>query len=534
MSGDISIGKGQKPGGLLVFIIAGSLLLIGGLIAFHWTVNRVYVDPGESLMLRYKGPLVFGKKTPAPAGSFAQEGEIGVLANMRGPGRHFYCPIWWERKVVKDVIVEIGEVAIITSKLGDALPVGQFLVDGKLGETTHKGILRKVYGPGRYRVHPYAYSVNIVRTQEDNVSGQLKTSGWVDISAGYVGVVTYLTDNPVLGKKAGIQDEVLPPGLYAVNPREMQIDIVEIGYREISIIVDKQLKDGQPMLDESGEPLPVPETGINFPSNDGFEIQMDFTAIWGVMPDEASDIVRTFGDINAVEQKVILPQSESICRNAGSRLGAVELLVGDSRQQFQLDISDELNKQLEAKHLTLLYGLVRHIYIPRDVRLPIQNSFIADELTLTREQERITATTEANLREAEKKVELEAERIRAETVKLVANVSAEGEKTAKQIAAETEQLVAAIERKIAELDAKRTVLLGEAEAGALKLAEEARANKFTLAVSAFGDGRAYSQWQFAEGLPNNIELKLFYAGDGTLWTDLERVMPTLNLNRGAK
>ena len=529
MNSDIQVGSGKSN--TLIFASAGVMVLVGCFIGFHWTVNRVYVDPGHSLMLRYKGPLVFGKKDAAAAGTFAEEGQIGVLGNLRGPGRHFYCPVWWERTVVKDVIVRTGEVAIFTSKLGDSLPAGQFLVDGQLGETTQKGILRKVYGPGRYRVHPYAYTVNITATQEDNVGGQIKTSGWVEITAGYVGVVTYLTDNPTLGKKAGIQDEVLPPGLYPVNPREMQVDVVEIGYREISIIVDKQMSGETLILDESGEPLPVRETGINFPSNDGFEIQMDFTAIWGVMPDEAPDIVRTFGDITAVERKVILPQSESICRNAGSRLGAVELLVGDSRQQFQFDISQELDKQLEAKHLTLLYGLVRHIYIPREVRLPIQNSFIADELTLTREQQRTTATTEANLREAEKKVELEAERIRAETIKLVANVGAEGEKTAKQIAAETEQLVAAVDRQVAELDAQRVVLLGEADAGALKLAEEARANKFTLAVSAFGNGRAYSQWQFAEGLPEDIELQLFYAGDGTLWTDLDKVLPTLQLNK---
>jgi regulator of protease activity HflC (stomatin/prohibitin superfamily) len=526
---DIAVGK--RGGNALIFIIATVLLLAGCFVAFHWTVNRVYVDPGESLMLRYKGPILFGKKDAADAGTFADEGQIGVLGNMRGPGRHFYCPVWWERTVVKDVIVRTGEVAIFTSKLGGSLPPGQFLVDGQLGSTTEKGILRKIYGPGRYRVHPYAYTANITGTQEDNVGGQIKTSGWVEITAGYVGVVTYLTGNPTLGKKPGIQDDVLPPGLYAVNPREMQIDIVEIGYREISIIVDKQMDGETLVLDESGEPLPVRETGINFPSNDGFEIQMDFTAIWGVMPDEAPDIVRTFGDINAVERKVILPQSESICRNAGSRLGAVELLVGDSRQQFQFDISEELEAELAAKHLTLLYGLVRHIYIPREVRLPIQNSFIADELTLTREQQRTTATTEANLREAEQMVELEAERVRAETIKMVANVSAEGEKTAKQIAAETEQLVAAVDRKVAELDAKRVVLLGEADAGALKLAEEARANKFTLAVAAFGDGRAYSQWQFAEGLPDDIELKLFYAGDGTLWTDLDKVLPTLQLNK---
>ena len=31
-------------------------------VAFHWTVNRVYVPEGKSLRLRYKGPLVFGQR----------------------------------------------------------------------------------------------------------------------------------------------------------------------------------------------------------------------------------------------------------------------------------------------------------------------------------------------------------------------------------------------------------------------------------------------------------------------------------------
>lgn len=82
----------------------------------------------------------------------------------------------------------------------------------------------------------------------------------------------------------------------------------------------------------------------------------------------------------------------------------------------------------------MFYGLVRHIYIPRDVRLPIQNSFIADELTLTRNQQRDTAKTEAKLREAERQVELETQRIRPETEKDVANVLAEGQRQAQQTA----------------------------------------------------------------------------------------------------
>ncbi|MDZ7616738.1 MAG: SPFH domain-containing protein [Patescibacteria group bacterium] len=514
--------------------IAGSvvvllLLMVGALGVFHWTVNRVYVEPGHSLMLRYKGPLL-GTAEYAQAGQFAQEGQVGVLERLRGPGRHFYCPVWWERVIVPDQVVQPGQVAVVTSKLGDALPPGRFLVDGDLDATRQKGILRKVFGPGRYRVNPYAYEFKIMETQVESVGDQMKHSGWVNVPTGYVGVVTYLADDPTLGKKAGLQEQVLPPGLYPVNPREQQVDIVEVGYRECSIEVQKRTDArGEIVLDESGEPSPVAETGINFPSNDGFEIQMDFSAIWGVMPENATEVVRKFGNIDAIETKVIIPQSESICRNNGSRLGAVELLIGESRQQFQTRVSKEFELVLEDKGVTLLYGLVRHIYIPQEVRLPIQQSFVADELKLTREQERETARTEAQLREEEQKVELEGEKIRVETIKLVANVAAEGEKEAQEIAAETEQMAAAIDRQAAEIDAQKQIQLGEAKAQAEQMQQEARADKFKLAVAAFGTPDAYVKWQFAEGLPTEIDLKLFYAGEGTLWTDLKGITPTLPL-----
>ena len=502
-------------------------ILYGG---FVWTVNRVYVPQGHSLQLRYKGPLLFGDRKEAKAGHFAEEGEIGVLAKLRGPGRHFYCPIWWEREVIEDFVVPPGHVAVVTSKLGDSLPQGEFLVDGDLGSTHQKGILRKVFGPGRYRANPYAYVFNVIQTKQKHVGKQTKNAGWVSIPTGYAGVITYKTDNKAEGIRAGIYPKVLPPGLYPINPHEAEVDIVEIGLRESSIRVTKK-KDrrGNVVLDESGEPIPVAETGINFPSNEAFEIQMDFTAVWGVMPKNAPHIVSKFGNVDAVEQKVILPQSESICRNSGSKYSAVELLVGESRQKFQNDTSREFREVLQTKGISLQYGLVRHIYIPLEIRLPIQRSFIADELKLTRDQEQETAKTEANLREAEKKVDLEAEKIRVETTKMIANIKAEGDKTAREIEAETKQLVAAIDKKAAELDAKRTVVLGQADATSQRLSKEAVADKFRLAVAAFGDPAAYTQWQFAEGLPDDIDLSMIYAGEGTLWTDLKKAVPTVPL-----
>lgn len=509
-------------------------VVLGLYLCFQWFVCRVYVPDGHSLLLRYKGGLVLPSDEPEP-GRLSKGTEVGVHEQMRGPGRHFYNPIYWQRTVVRDQVIKPGEIGVVTSKIGDPLPAGEFLVDGDLqGEqrVTHKGILRKVFGPGRYRANPYAYEFKIVKEVASTVGSQKKTSGWVEIPTGYVGVVTLQTDNRPAGLFAGIQDKVLQPGLYPINPREQQIDVINIGYNEATIQVENVLDaNGKMGLDDQGEPLAVADTGINFPSNDGFDIQLDFSAIWGVMPTDAPEIVRLFGNIAAVEQKVIEPQSESICRNNGSKMGAVELLIGESRAAFQTSVSDEFQETLAQKHISLLYGLVRHIYIPQQVREPIQLGYVSDELRLTRDEETKTARIEANLREAERKVELEAERVRVDTDRQVAGVMAEGEKQAKEIEAATKQLVAKIDRETADLDAQKTITLGRAEALARQMQQEAEADKFRLAVESFGSPAAYNKWQFAEELPSNLDLKLFYAGEGTLWTDLDGIQPTLPVKK---
>lgn len=510
--------------------IPAFLLLIAGFEAFQWTFNHVYVPEGYSLRMRYKGPpLPFlpGNRPAAQPGEFAKADEDGrpleqgVLMEMLGPGRHFRWIGWWETTLVPDIVVRPGQVAIVSSKMGRDLPPGRILVDGDLDETREKGDLRKVLAPGTYRINDYAYTVKVVEGLTQSQNAQVKHSGWVQIPAGYVGVVTNQTTNEALNTFAGIQDSVLQPGLYPVNPKEQQIDIIGVGYSEKSIKTNLLARNGQPVLDESGEPTASDdESGISFPSNDGFKIHMDFTAVWGITPDQAADVIRKFGNLEAVESKVVLPQIESICRNKGSSIGAVDLLVGDSRQKFQAEVSAAFQEVLEDKGLTLLHGFVRNIHIPQTVRKPIQEKFIADELKLTREQELLTARTEAELREAEKKVDLETERVQAETTKLVASLTAEGNKTAEETRAETLKKVAAIARKTAELDAQASINLGRATASSRQLEAEAKSELFQLAVSAFGDAVAYNQWVFATGLPEDVKLDLFYAGEGTLWTDL--------------
>lgn len=509
--------------GKLIFLI-GTLTIFGLLFytTFNWFVNRIYVPEGSALMLRYKGPMIFGSGKLAAADQWAKEGEVGTLEKMKGPGRHFYCPIWWERTIVPDTIILPGEVGIVTAKIGDESPNSEsFLADGEIGEVTRKGVMRKVLGPGSYRINPRGYDVKIIKSQINDSGKTKKYSGWVEIPPGFVGVVTNLTDNPILGQKAGIQQNTLPPGLYPINPYEQQINIVGIGYWETTVDIENVAKMADLIKAEEKDINLEIKGGIKFPSSDGFEIVIDYTAIWGLLPNQAADAIRKFGDPEMIRDKVILPQIGSLCRGNGSEYKADQLLIGEEREKFQTETLDEFKKICNDKGITLQFGLVRHTYVPKEVRKPIQMSFIADEMKLTRIQEQMTAREEAALEEAKSKVNLATETTIAETKKLVAEKIAEGDKKVAEIVAQTRQLSAAIEKETAQLKSAASLAIGKATSEGDQLIENAKSSKFKLAVEAFGTPNAYNNWTFANGLPKDIEFKAIFAGPGTLWTNIK-------------
>jgi hypothetical protein len=529
--------------------LAALAYLVGYVGVWQWMVCRIEVPPGHSVLLTYRGPWPFGNVPQAPEGTLVQIDsggrplQVGVLESMPGPGRHFYSPLEYRTKLVPDTIIKPGEIGQVIANFGKPLPRGTYLSD----QEGYRGIRRRVLTPGRYRINDYAYKIEVVSVDAcvDPASRLTRKQGDPTlIPPGYVGVVTNRTDDPLTGQTQGIQPRVLQPGVYFLNPVDKRVDIISIGYAETTMMVEAErasvaATEARPAADSregrgdrlgkltARDPVYVPGKGIEFPSNDGFLIHLDFTAIWGITPEQAPEVVRRFGTLEDVKQKVILPQVGSICRLHGSKRGAVDLLVGDTREAFQTETSEELESVLASKGLTLLFGLTRHIYVPAQVREPIQRAKIADELTKTREQEQLTAKAQADLTEAKAKVTLEERRTSASTAKLVAELEAEGEKKAKEIEATTAKLIAEIDARTAAIAAQSTTLLGEAGARSVELMREAEADKFRQYVKALGGPDAYNRYVFAEGLPANLRLAIFYAGPGTFWTDLKGLEQTL-------
>ena len=510
--------------------------------------------PGSSLLVRYKGPWPFGSSTLAPEGTLVQTAvagrplQVGILEAMPGPGRHFYSPLEYETQLVKDEVIPPGKLGVLVSKIGKPLPEGTYLVDDK----GYRGILRKVLTPGRYRINTYAFDVKVVDVDactEPNTRVKRKADDPTLIPPGYVGVVTNKASDPRTGARTRH-----PEGGPATGNLLPQSRGETDRHRQHRLFRD-QPDVWKPTTERRRQTRPSPpartprrrstwrrppghvdgrRSGLHrrarassFPPATAFRFTSTTRRSGAFFPSKPPNVVRQFGTLKDVEHKVILPQIESICRLHGSRRGAVDLLVGDTREQFQNETSAELERVLTQKNLSLLFGLTRHIYVPKAVREPIQKAKIADELTKTRDQELLTAQAQADLTEAKAKVVFGEKRTQAETEKKVAEVGATGEKKAKEIEAMTEKFKAEIDAKTAAIDAQTTRVLGEAKAQSVKLAKEAKAERLQLLVKAMGGPDPYERYIFADGLPADLKVGIFYAGPGTLWTDLKGFEQTM-------
>ena len=165
-----------------------AVIVAVGYGGWQWLVCRTYVAEGQSLLVMYKGSF-FGSTPAAPEGSFVELDsggrplQAGFLEQLRGPGRHFINPLFYKVDRIPDVVIDVGQIGVVTCKLGNETAVaGDFLVEGEVGKTKARGVLRKPLAPGRYRINLYGYDVavyndagEVVNTITLATAGQKKT-----------------------------------------------------------------------------------------------------------------------------------------------------------------------------------------------------------------------------------------------------------------------------------------------------------------------------------------------------------------------
>ena len=533
------------------------LVLAATLFVVWWAWFRFYVPPGHMAVLTAK------VGSPLPPGQIlAGPGQQGILEQVLGEGRHFRNPLFYEWEILPVTTIPAGKVGIVVSKVGSDLPEGEFLA-----AAGQKGIWRQVLGPGRYRLNPYGYRIDLIDA--------------ISIPIGYVGVVTGLSGRQApAGEFAGpgdkgVRKDVLQPGLYYVNPKELRVDVLEIGVNQVSLLGEKggevitkaqiatqnaameqlsrRMLDEQKekrmdyaaqrssMQEKSAPAAAAPATAegvrhvrppdasaalsldqvVEFPSRDGFEISLDMTVEFELLPENIAAIYQSYGDLPAVVDNIIMPQILSVSRLKGSAYRAKDFIVGEGREQFQNDLKETLARTLGNKRIVIHNALIRHVNVPMEILDPIQQASIAAEQNLTNKEKQNTARKQAELNTEQGLIEQRREQVAQETEKLKAEVAADREKQVAEIGAEGQKQVAEIRKETAAVRADKVRTLGQAQAEVVTLVEGEKAAGFALKGAALGDPRAYTLWEFAGSLNSEVKVNILHAGSGTLWTDIE-------------
>lgn len=552
-----------------VFSVLVMVLLGAAAYGFWlWFFCRFYVGPGEMAVIRAN------TGTPLPPGQIlAQKGQQGIQEKVLGEGRHFLNPYYYDWEIKPAVLIPPGKVGLVTVKFGKDLPQGEFIAGP--GE---KGIQRGVLGPGRYRLNPHGYNVDLIDA--------------TSIQIGYVGVVSGQAGDQAPAaqfagpSQKGTRRDILQPGLYYINPKELKVDVLEVGVNQVSLLgklggevytkavqfsqnaainvlaantLEQQQERRNEYLEKSSSWNPLSRSTraandvasarprqnapqqqeavagkmpdaptlsfnqqVNFPSRDGFDITLDMTVEFEFTPDNIATIFKNYGDLPKVVDTIILPQILSVSRLKGSKYGAKDFIVGEGRETFQTDLTSTLATTLAGKKILIHNALIRHVNIPTQILSPIQDASVAVETDLTNREKQNTAKKQAELNTQEGMVAQYREKVLQETEKLRAEILANQENAVAQTKAETLKLTAEVNKATAEVRAEKSRTLGTAAAQIVTLVDGEKAKGFGLKAAAFKDPAAYAQWEFATKLNPDAKLNIIHTGPGTLWTDLDK------------
>ncbi|MBP7274715.1 MAG: hypothetical protein KBA51_00765 [Kiritimatiellae bacterium] len=462
-----------------------------------------------------------------PQGEFlAAEGEKGIQRRVLGPGKYRLNPVGYEVAIEDALNIPIGYVGVVTSLAGEPAPEGEFAQAGQ------KGVRRDVLQPGLYFINPREFKVDVLEVGLNQVSLLGKEGG---------AVITKNIANVMAGEDAlqqmavnALQRQQAQREEYASKSQNISMDSSYAGGRRGGLFsrgssrAAQEWGQGQAQAPEGGQPISIPDSSasfvvnqyVEFPSRDGFEISLDMTVEFELLPTQLADVFRRFGDLPAMVEKAIMPQILSISRLKGSVYKANDFIVGEGREAFQNDLTRELERTLGERGIKVHNALIRHVNAPAEILEPIQQSSVAVEQVLTNQEKQNTAKKQAELNTELAMVEQFGQRVMQETEKIKAEILAGQQREVARIGAETTRRVSEVESETATLRAERVRKIGEAQAKTVTLVEGARADGFRLKVGAFGDPQAYALWQLAQGLPQDMKFRVIHAGEGTLWTDL--------------
>ncbi len=547
---------------------------------YLWFFCRFYVAPGCMAIVTAKSG-----DAPKAGELLVERGERGIWKEVLPEGRYFLDPVMYDVDIVPAVTIPIGKVGIVTSKIGKPLSSGEIIAPDKsyqgvwrdvLGPGTYRlnpqgyrvdiadvinipigyvgvvtsqtgkpvpsgefaalgsqGIFKDILQPGLYYINPNAYQVNVIEIGMNQVSmtgrggSVIELKNKIETASDALKEMSSNTLNVQLQQRmksksesvSSFKEDSVSQEYYGRSERNQRGNMKKALAPQAaapSLAASGKAAAGKPQ-----DMVYNISSFVEFPSRDGFKIVMDMTVEFELLPENVSKIYMLYGDLPQVVEKIILPQILSISRLKGSTYKAQDFIVGEGRETFQNNLRSDLVATLKEKNILIHNAIIRNVEVPQNILSPIQDASLAREQNLTNYSLQSAAKIEAELNAQTGLIEQKRQEVEQETRKLVAEINASQEQEVRRIAAKTDLDVALIQLERSKIDAKREKLMGETDVRVNFIQQEELAWGTRRKAEALGKPGLMADMRLIETLNPKMEVKVIYAGEGTLWTDLQ-------------
>jgi uncharacterized membrane protein YqiK len=552
------------------------IVLVVALVARRWLlpVLGLVMIPQDSVGVVTKRYTLRGRNRALPDGRIiALDGEAGVQADTLAPGLYLWRFSWQYRvEVVKFVTIPPGRVGVVEARDGRPIALGRvfarhaesdsfqnaraFLVNG--GE---RGPQINVMTPGTYRINTSVFDVEIVEAYQvpQNRIGLVTMSDGAPLVTGHIAGRMVEGHNGFqdgqafidAGGAKGLQEQVLMPGTYYLNPRLVSVTLedmfrVPIGYvgvvvsnvGEAAVIpaeggfkhgvlvptgrrgVQREPKDPGVYAinarthfvelvpttnivlnwaDEKSEAhrLDASLSPIAMRSKDGFSFNLDVSQIIHISRDNASLVIAQFGSMTNLVSQVLEPIIGNYFRNSAQSSEVIDFI--QHRQERQADAREAIRKAMSSHGVEAVDTLIGDISPPAELMKTLTDQKVAE-----REIQMYGAQRSAE----EARQSLEQARAQANSSERVVTATRDAEVAALEAQVAVARARGQAESKTiqAQADARVVQLVGDADAGKIRAVGEAEAAVQKLKVDSVGH-EAYTRMQVAAALAeHNIRL----------------------------
>ncbi|MDD4973782.1 MAG: SPFH domain-containing protein [Bacteriovorax sp.] len=509
----------------------------------------------------------------------ATAGEAGYQAGTLAPGWHLW--LWaFMYDVIKQpiTIIKEGEIGLVVARDGEQIPANRIL--GGVVECNNfqdatkflenggeKGRQLGLLTAGVYRINTSLFEViSTDNIEQKNLTGVTKEFlKMTQVKSDFVGLVTVLDGQPLVegriagtsipghssfqdgkafisnGGFKGLQEDVLRPGSYTINPwfaKIEQIPMTEIDIGYVGVVVSSS---GDSDEDVSGtefthsnlvkkgnrgiwaEPLfpgkhalnikilkveKIPTTNIvlnwgressshKYDENlnsittrtkDGFSMSLDVSQIIHVGAGMASKVIARVGSMQNLVDNILQPIIGNYFRNSCQASEALDYIK--TRAERQREAAKFIKEALLDYDVEAVDTLIGDLVPPEQLMLTLTNRKIADEEKTTYASQKLAQDERKKLLEAIAMAESQAEVVKQEQGIRIANSRAQqsieeakgqSEKVKVQALAEAESLRVS---SIAQAESVRVKAIAEAES--IEKIGEARAKAYQASANALG------------------------------------------------